>query len=212
MGPALYLVAVNDPRAICAECGHVRSWHDREAARALRRGELPSDQQCYREIGGAGCRCRGFRDSGEVALATRPSMGRQAYLNGVLALLLVIMGLALLYAYRSQTQQVVPIDYSQAVQEINAGQVKKVTIEPGRATLELWQYNEKQQTTLPDRIETFEKMLADYNIANPSRQITIVYPKDSGAFPVIGSILVSLVPVLLVGAFFFYMFRRSALR
>ena len=122
------------------------------------------------------------------------------------------MGLALLYAYRSQTPAVQPIVYSEAVQKINAGQVKKVTIVANKATLELQNNNEKQQLTLPDRPETFQKLLDDYNAANPSRQIVIDYQAESATFSVIASIFLSLLPVLLIGGFFFYMMRRSLLR
>ena len=37
------------------------------------------------------------------------------------------MGLALLYAYRSQTPAVPVVAYSQAVQDVQAGKVKQVT-------------------------------------------------------------------------------------
>jgi cell division protease FtsH len=118
------------------------------------------------------------------------------------------MGLALLYAYRSQTPSIQPVVYSQAVQQINSGQVRKVTIVANKATLEL-QNNEKQQTTLPERPEAFEKLLADYNAANPSRTITIDYQQESATFSVIGSIFLSLLPVVLIGGFFFYMMRQA---
>ena len=97
------------------------------------------------------------------------------------------MGLALLYAYRSQTPSMQPVVYSQAVQEINAGQVKKVTIVANKATIELLNSTDKQQLTLPDRPETFQKLLDDYNVANPSRQIIIDYQAESATFSVIGS-------------------------
>ena len=121
------------------------------------------------------------------------------------------MGLALLYAYRSQTPAVATIPLSQAVQEINGGQVKKVTIVANKATLEL-NSTEKQQTTLPDRDEVFQKALAEYNTANPTRQIVIEYRAEDPSFAVIGSIFLSLLPVLLLGAFFTYLFRRSVSR
>jgi cell division protease FtsH len=118
------------------------------------------------------------------------------------------MGLALLYAYRSQTPSVQTVVYSEAVQQINSGQVRKVTIVANKATLEL-QNNDKQQTTLPERPEAFEKLLADYNAANPSRRITIDYQQESATFSVIGSIFLSLLPVVLIGGFFFYMMRQA---
>ena len=203
---------MSDPRAICADCGHVRSWHDRDPGRAMPSGETASDRRCYREISGAGCRCSGFRDSGEVAvLAVRSGAGRSVITSILLFVLLVVMGLALLYAYRSQSPSVQTVGYSEAVQQINSGQVRKVTIVANKATLEL-QNNDKQQTTLPERPEAFEKLLADYNAANPSRRVTIDYQQESATFSVIGSILLSLLPVLLLGGFFVYLRSRSRSR
>ena len=167
------MLSVSDPRAICADCGHVQSWHDRDAARAMRSGELASDRRCYREIGGASCRCSGFRDSGELAVIAAPSpAGRSVVTSLLLVVVLIVMGLALLYAYLSQTPSVQTVAYSQAIQAINSGQVKKVTIVANKATLEL-QSNEKQQTTLPERPEAFEKVLNDYNAANPTRTVVV---------------------------------------
>jgi hypothetical protein len=202
----------NDARAICADCGHVQSWHDRDAARAMRTGELPSDRRCYREIGGAGCRCSGFRDSGEIAIvAGRSRAGLGLPTTALLAVVLVVMGLALLYAYRSQAPAIQNVAYSQAIEEINAGQVKKITIVGGRATLEL-QNADKQQMNLPERPQTFQKQLDDYNAANPSRPIVIEYQQVSQGFQVIASIFLSLLPIVLLGTFFLYLFRRSVAR
>ena len=131
--------------------------------------------------------------------------------NAVLTLLLVALGLGLLYAYRSQAPSIQAVPMTQAIQEINSGQVVKVTIVANKATLDL-RTGEKQQTTLPDRPEAFQKVLDDYNAANPSRQIVIDYQAESATFSVIVSIFLSLLPVLLIGGFFFYMMRRSLLR
>jgi hypothetical protein len=151
----------------------VQSWHDRDAARAMRSGELASDRRCYREIGGAGCRCSGFRDSGELAVIAAPSpAGRSVVTSLLLVVVLILMGLALLYAYRSQTPSVPSVVYSQAIQEINSGQLARVTIIGNRATLDL-RTGERQQVTLPQPPEAFKKTLTDYNAANPTRTITI---------------------------------------
>ena len=204
---------MRDPRSICAECGHVQSFHDRAAARALASADLTSERNCYREIGGAPCRCSGFRDSGEVAIAAagQTRAGRSPLTAALLAVVLIVMGLGLLYAYRSQSPAVASVPLSQAVQEVSAGQVAKVTITGNRATLDL-RSGDRHQTTLPDRDEIFQKTLADYNLANPSRQIVIDYQQESASFAVIGSIFLSLLPVLLLGAFFTYLFRRSVSR
>jgi len=206
---------VSDARAICTDCGHVQSWHDRDAARAMRSGELASDRRCYREIGGAGCRCSGFRDSSEVAIvAGRTRAGLGLPMAALLTVVLVVMGVGLLYAYRSQSQSPATgsITFSQAIQEINSGQVMKVTIVGNKATLDLRGGGERQQLVLPDGDVTFQKALDDYNSANPTRQIVIDYQADGAPFAVIGSIFLSLLPVLLLGAFFLYLFRRAVVR
>jgi hypothetical protein len=204
---------MRDPRSICAECGHVQSFHDRAAARALASADLTSERNCYRDIGGAPCRCSGFRDSGEIAIAAarQPRAGRSAATAALLAVVLVVMGLALLYAYRSQTPAVASVPMSQAIQLVNAGEVVKVTVTGNKATLDL-RSGDRRQTTLPDRDEVFQKALADYNASNPTRQIVIDYRPEDSSFTVIGSIFLSLLPVLLLGAFFTYLFRRSVSR
>ena len=131
--------------------------------------------------------------------------------NALLTLMLVVLGLGLLYAYRAQAPSVQPVAYSEAVREINAGQVRKVTILPNRATLEL-QSGDKRQLNLPDRPEAFQKVLDDYNVANPSRPIIIEYQAESPSFSAIGSIFLSVLPVLLIGGFFFYMMRQAQRR
>jgi hypothetical protein len=203
---------MKDLRSICAECGHVQSWHDREAARKTASIDLGVERPCYREVGGAPCRCRGFRDSGEVAIAAmagpRPT---SVFRNGLLTLLLVVLGLGLLYAYRSQTPAMTSVPYSLAIQDVNAGQVKKVTIIANRATLELAN-GEKQQTVMPERDELLVKSVTDYNNANPSRTIVLEYQQQSETFSVVGSIFLSLLPVLLIGGFFYYMMRQAMRR
>src|SRR5438094_10502544 len=109
-----------EARAICETCGHTRDWHDRDAVRARLRTDLPIERPCYREVGGAPCRCGGFRESGNFAIPagsqrTLGSGPRSRMLqNGTLSLLLAVMGLVLLYAYCSHAPAVPEIDASRA--------------------------------------------------------------------------------------------------
>ncbi len=204
----------SDPRAICAECGHVRSWHDRETARRAARTDPGIDRPCYREVGGTPCRCSGFRDSGEVAVAaTAAPAPAGLFRNALLTLVLIVLGIGLLYAYRSQSPALQTVTITQAIQEINSGQVRRVTIVSGanKATLEL-SNGERQQTNVPERDDVLQKALFDYNTANPSRQITIEYQQENPTFSVIGSIFLSLLPVLLIGGFFYLMMRQAQRR
>src|SRR3989442_23170 len=118
------------------------------------------------------------------------------------------MGLALLYAYRSQTPSVPNIPYSTAINEIQGGQVKTVTLIGNKATIELAS-GQKQQTTTGEKSENLEKVVVDYNSANPTRAVDFKCAETGQPFSVMGSILLSLLPVLLIGGFFFYMMRQA---
>jgi cell division protease FtsH len=121
------------------------------------------------------------------------------------------MGLALLYAYRSQTPAITTVPITQAVQEVQAGKVKQVSYVANKATLEL-NDGTKEQTTLPDGAHGDDQLsvaISAYNAANPTRQVVQKYEEQSATFSVIGSILLSLLPVLLIGGFFFYMMRQA---
>jgi ATP-dependent Zn protease len=133
--------------------------------------------------------------------------------NAVLTLLLVVMGLALLYAYRSQTPAVPEVDLTKALQEINAGQVKAVTIAGARATLEFRDVTRgKEQTTIPEPDTILGRAVTDYNAAHPSQQIELKYQADTQPLIVVGSVVLSLLPVLLIGGFFYYLMREARRR
>jgi len=119
------------------------------------------------------------------------------------------MGVALLYAYRAQTPATKEIAVTEAVQKIERGEVKQVTIAGIKASLELSEGGAKLQTMLPDRDEPLSRAILDYNKANPSRQVALKFEQESATFGLIGSVLLSLLPVLLIGGFFIYMMRQA---
>ena len=165
---------------ICQTCGHTRDWHDRDAARARLGSDPPVERPCYREVGGAPCRCGGFLESGTLAMpagsvVTRGSAPEFAIARvAALALLLVVLGLGLLYAYRSQTPSVPQVDLGQALQDINAGRVRAVTIAANKATLEFRDSpSHKEQTTLPEPDTVIAPTVSNYNAAHPSQLIEL---------------------------------------
>ncbi len=122
------------------------------------------------------------------------------------------MGLALLYAYRSQTPAVPLVPITEAIQDVRADKVKTVTVIGNRATLELTDGTTKKQTNLPEGArgdDSLTRAVDAYNAANPTRQVLQKYDEQSATFSVLGSILLSLLPVLLIGGFFFYMMRQA---
>ena len=121
------------------------------------------------------------------------------------------MGLALLYAYRSQTPAIQPASMTEAVQLVQAGKVKSVTVVANKATIELNDgTNTKKVVNLPDSTQQdpLSQAITAYN-ASHSQPVDLKYEEQSATFSVIGSILLSLLPVLLIGGFFFYMMRQA---
>ncbi|HEY8657101.1 MAG TPA: ATP-dependent zinc metalloprotease FtsH [Candidatus Limnocylindria bacterium] len=134
--------------------------------------------------------------------------------NGILTLLLVVMGVALLYAYKAQTPAASTVGYSQAIDEVNSGQVKEVSISGTIATVTLNDgVSTKQIVNIgDDKDGLFKKAILDYNTANgnnAAKRVNLVLPQESQTFGIIGSILLSLLPVLLIGGFFIYMMRQA---
>jgi len=119
------------------------------------------------------------------------------------------MGLALLYAYRSQTPSVTDVSITVAIQDVNAGKVKTVTEVANKATLEFRSGGTKEQTTIPDPDTILAKAVQDYNAANPSQQVELKFGENNNSLSIVGSIVLSLLPVLLIGGFFFYMMRQA---
>src|SRR5581483_482849 len=67
----------------------------------------------------------------------------------------------------------------------------------------------KVQVHLLDNDDPFLAAVTAYNNAHPTHQLDLRAEEQSATFSVIGSILLSLLPVLLIGGFFFYMMRRA---
>jgi cell division protease FtsH len=126
-----------------------------------------------------------------------------------LTLLLVVMGLALLYAYRSQTPSVPEVSITAAIQDIQAGKIKTVTVVGNKATLDFRNGTNKEQAQLQEQDQLLSKTVTDYNTANPSQTVELKYQQDNNSLSIVGSIVLSLLPVLLIGGFFFYMMRQA---
>jgi ATP-dependent Zn protease len=132
---------------------------------------------------------------------------------GILVLLLVVLGLALLYAYRSQTPSTPQVSVTQALGDINAGRIRAVVVAGNRATLEFRDNpSHKEQTTLPEPDTVLARSLLDYNAAHPSQTIEVRVDEGPPGPPLAG--LIDLLPVLLIvliGALIFSTMRRRSL-
>ncbi len=130
--------------------------------------------------------------------------------NGILTVLLVLMGVALLYAYRAQSPSAAIVSYDKAITEIQSGQVKSVALGTDTATLVKTDNSTETVNIGTNDGGAFQKLVVDYNATQPpGAKVTLQLQKESQTFGIIGSVLLSLLPVLLIGAFFVYMMRQA---
>jgi cell division protease FtsH len=141
---------------------------------------------------------------------TATNLDNRIFKNGILTLLLVLMGVALLYAYKAQSPSALIATYDKAVSEIQSGQVTKVTISGDSAMLEKPDKSTETVNIGMNDNGAFQKIVTDYNAAQPvNSRVQLSFQKDSQTFGIIGSVLLSLLPVLLIGGFFVYMMRQA---
>ena len=138
--------------------------------------------------------------------------GSRLIRNAILTLLLVVMGVALLYAYRAQSPSIPQVSYDRAIAEVQAGQVRSVTIAGDVATL-VKRDGTQESVVVGDNTGAFEKAILDYNATQPSdRRVELQLQKGSQTFGIVGSVLLSLLPVLLIGGFFVYLVQQARRR
>ena len=112
-----------------------------------------------------------------------------------MTLLLVVMGVAALYAYSQKQTPADTVDYSKAVQEIQTGQVKSITTTIGGNTAQIELKDGKKQQTTISSPDNFDKLVTDYNAAHPSPDQQIAYRpvQESQTFQWLGQLLIATV-------------------
>jgi ATP-dependent Zn protease len=139
-----------------------------------------------------------FRD--ELAVTQPITPGERAASYGpqrlLLLFLLIVLGIGLLYAYRSQIPAVPSASLAQVLSEIQDGRVRAVTIEGNRATVVLAD-GRIEQTTISEPDTVLVRAVTDRNQADPAHQIQLRFSQTSPDFSVASSI-VSVLPLLLL--------------
>lgn len=145
----------------------------------------------------------GSTGSGQIPLAP-PSPRREVpvFLRVLLVLVvLFVVGLGLLYAYRAQTPAGPTVALAQVLTEIQDGRVRAVTVEGNRGTIVLTD-GRTEFVTVPDRDDSLARAVMERNRVNPA-QIELLYAQSLPAFTTLVSVLLSFLPLLLLMALIF---------
>ena len=111
-------------------------------------------------------------------------------------LLIVVLALGLLYAYRAQSPAIPTVPYPAALGAIQDPSLRSVEIEDGRATLNFAD-GRRQQSMTPDNGDALARAVEDRNRADPSHPIDLRFSSGLAPNPAAPFVLV-LLPMLIL--------------
>ncbi len=107
----------------------------------------------------------------------RPARTNAGLLWMVALLLVVVLGIALLYAYRAETPAQEAVPYGRVLTELQEGQLRSVVIEGDRATVTLADGRTQQTATPGD--DQLTRAILERNRADPAHAVTLRYQQGS---------------------------------
>jgi cell division protease FtsH len=124
----------------------------------------------------------------------------------IILIFFVVSGILVLYQDNGSRPEEVSL--STLVSQINEGSVKKIDVRSNELSVEL--SDGKQQKALKEPEAGLTETLKNYGVDNEKlKQVTIEIKKESGTAFWAAAILPFLIPILLIGAFIWFMMRQA---
>jgi len=131
--------------------------------------------------------------------------------NSVLLVVLAVFGLALLWTYMIDGTPETAYGYGQVLDDARAGKVKEITKDGDRLIVLLKDDSEPKTAVIPSELTDVYANLGCTGGGDPGQfectTFTAVEPSAAGQW--VGLLITALLPVLLIGAFIFFMMRQA---
>ncbi len=134
----------------------------------------------------------------------------KTFLKNFLAVFLVLLVVAGILGLTRANQDKKPetVDVAKLVQEINAGTVKKVTVQGDTLTAEMKDANAKSQEVKKEAGESFGDVMKNYGVSDVARAGVAVEIKDESSWKFWAmNLLPAIVPLVIIMVFLYFMTR-----
>lgn len=134
----------------------------------------------------------------------------KTFLKNFLAVFLVLLVVAGVLGLTRTGQDKKPenVDIAKLVQEINAGTVKKVTVQGDNLTVEMKDANAKRQVVQKEGGESFGDVMKNYGVSDAARAGVEVEIKDQSSWKFwAANLLPAIVPLVIIMVFLYFMTR-----
>lgn len=133
----------------------------------------------------------------------------KSFLKNFLIIFLVLLafaGVASLFYGKSQTPETIGV--GTLVEEINAGKVKKVTIQGDTLAIDLKDAAARQQSVKKEGNDSFGQIMQNYGVSEDARKGIAIEIKDESSWKFwLANILPAILPLIIIVVFFYFMTR-----
>jgi cell division protease FtsH len=129
--------------------------------------------------------------------------------NSVVLVVLAVFGLAVLWTFMSNPSEATEYGYGQLIEDARQGEIAKVTKDGERLTVELVAGGEPKTAVVPSELTDPYNDICAAAGTDSDACINFVTNEPSAAGSILTLLITALLPVLLIGAFIFFMMRQA---